>query len=840
MMKLNLIAATYENIWPFKNKKLSLFFREWNYLIKAPIGTGKSFLFFDWPTYWLYKSSSRNILNIQSKTWAVKLLFSVDWVYYFVVRNLKQGKSRDSTSSHLYTFWVDPVNFLDNIPDKSLLQKDIDIEFELKKQNLLLQEVTMKNEADLQQHLNMLLPPQEVFVSTIFLLQDSQNIFEMQPSERLEVLKNVFWLLSIDESKEIVKDKRTEVRYQIKAYQDTSAYEDKLQRYLDQILHYLTSLENNEISKQFLWGVVSQKEELEIFKEKLSINNFSFPEELSSFVPLVEGKVKEIQTFYQEKKARLQAYQEQQKGLQNEIQKVLKEMEEKVIEEKSIKDKLASIKPEVLEQLKQTKKSFQDKQSKLEEQAETVPCKSFYDKYHEELSLQERSVFSLRFNYQFVQELMQIWTMLKSKIEVGEKEINYLKQKSVSEEENLKVKLKSLQDKKAFYDQQLQLVQERLVNFTKQIDDEAVFDCEQIHWTCPFVRLINKQHFDEREKEKAKFQKEKEELEAKVLDEKLDEEIQKIQNILKNPQDIQKEIQPLLDKNKRYQFQIETLRAFFGVVDHKKLWELFKEYEQLEEELRKIEKQIVDQEELQEQQEKYQQALIQIVASIEGYEKQKISLEEQVSSLQEKVTWLESEISQEPKDQISEVSQTLASYVQVINSLRTAITEYSDLQVKMKWLLEDEKMLNNLYTILNKDLLLFVLGEYLPVLTDIINGYLSSVVDYHISIKLKEVSEKLELETKVIDEKWEREIKSLSWWQKTILKLVWMLAISSYMNTEMLFLDETVNNLDVETVWKVAQMLDDFVKQREMKFYTITHNSEIQSMKIWNSTIEIV
>jgi hypothetical protein len=35
-------------------------------------------------------------------------------------------------------------------------------------------------------------PPKEVFVSTIFLLQDSENIFEMQPSERLEVLKNVF------------------------------------------------------------------------------------------------------------------------------------------------------------------------------------------------------------------------------------------------------------------------------------------------------------------------------------------------------------------------------------------------------------------------------------------------------------------------------------------------------------------------------------------------------------------------------------------------------------------------------------------------------------------------
>ena len=66
-----------------------------------------------------------------------------------------------------------------------------------------------------------------------------------------------------------------------------------------------------------------------------------------------------------------------------------------------------------------------------------------------------------------------------------------------------------------------------------------------------------------------------------------------------------------------------------------------------------------------------------------------------------------------------------------------------------------------------------------------------------------------------------------------------MLAISSYLKTEMLFLDETVNNLDVETVGKVAQLLDGFVKQRQMKFYVITHNTEIQWMSIWNQIIEL-
>jgi len=68
-------------------------------------------------------------------------------------------------------------------------------------------------------------------------------------------------------------------------------------------------------------------------------------------------------------------------------------------------------------------------------------------------------------------------------------------------------------------------------------------------------------------------------------------------------------------------------------------------------------------------------------------------------------------------------------------------------------LTEEEKILSNLYTILNKELLLFVLSEYLPVLSEIINTYLVNVVDYQISIKLKETSEQLELETKIIDSK---------------------------------------------------------------------------------------
>ncbi|HCB51061.1 TPA: hypothetical protein DEP21_00475 [Patescibacteria group bacterium] len=69
--------------------------------------------------------------------------------------------------------------------------------------------------------------------------------------------------------------------------------------------------------------------------------------------------------------------------------------------------------------------------------------------------------------------------------------------------------------------------------------------------------------------------------------------------------------------------------------------------------------------------------------------------------------------------------------------------------------------------------------------------------------------------------------------------MVWMIAISSYINSPILFLDETINNLDIDTVSKVADMLEDFVKQKNMKLYTVTHNQQIQDMNIWDQTIEI-
>ena len=839
-MQLNLVAVSYQNIWPFRDKLLSIIFDKWNYLIKAPIWTGKSFLFFDGPTYALYKFWTRNLLNIQSETWFIKLLFSLNWELYFVVRNLKKWKAKDSTISHLYNCSLTEEEFLKRIEYTNPLNPWLDIENVLKSQEWILEEVVFKNETDLQQHLDSILPPQEVFESTIFLLQDSKNIFEMQPSERLEVLKNVFWLLWIDESKDLVKDKHKEVTLQIKALQDTSNYETKMNNYLSIILQDFSVLDNKLISKDIVASSRDEIDELKMLKENLSINNFSIPEECFSFILPLQEVIKDLKEEYQKKQATLSAYQEQNRWFESQILSIQREISSSKYWIEDIDKKLSNIDPKLLDFLRSEKKKYQDSQDDLEKQAENDKCKSFYEENREILNLSLRSDFNLRMNQQFIHELMAQWTSLKSKNELLEKQLQNLDEREKLEQESLKNQEKTLLERKTMYDNQLKSLNERLETFEKQVESEAEFSCEKINSQCPFIRVINKQHFEQREQDKKKIIDEKDVLEQKIKNEDFDKKLEDIKQKLQNPQTtVQDERKSIKDEQIKNNKAMDLLRDFLKVVDYKKIDELNETFKQNEIQIKDLEKKIIQQEELQSSQESLKQEKIRLETSIKQKDEQIITIEKQKKELREKITQISDEIAKHPSAEISEVENNLQEYVSTIQLLKLLIEDYNKMQVNLKNLIEEEKKLKILYWILNKDLLLFVLGEYLPVLTEIINSYLSSVTDYQITIQLNESKEKLELETKIIDDRGERDVKSLSWWQRTLLKLVWMLAISSYLKTEMLFLDETVNNLDIDTVWKVAQMLDDFVKQRQMKFYTITHNSEIQWIKIWNSVLEV-
>jgi hypothetical protein len=131
---------------------------------------------------------------------------------------------------------LNDASFKDKFEDK-IISENIDIQELLQDDKTInIEEIKFKNETDLQLHLGSFLEPREVFSSTVFLMQDNDNIFEMVPADRLNVLKNVFGLIGIDEAKEKIMEKKREIVAQIKANEDSSKYDVKLRKLIEEYL----------------------------------------------------------------------------------------------------------------------------------------------------------------------------------------------------------------------------------------------------------------------------------------------------------------------------------------------------------------------------------------------------------------------------------------------------------------------------------------------------------------------------------------------------------------------------------------------------------------------------
>lgn len=70
------------------------------------------------------------------------------------------------------------------------------------------------------------------------------------------------------------------------------------------------------------------------------------------------------------------------------------------------------------------------------------------------------------------------------------------------------------------------------------------------------------------------------------------------------------------------------------------------------------------------------------------------------------------------------------------HDMEIIVNEFKQHQLETQQLKEQETILGNLYNIFSKELLLIVIQDHLPVLNDIINNYLSQIVDYQINLHL--------------------------------------------------------------------------------------------------------
>ena len=90
------------------------------------------------------------------------------------------------------------------------------------------------------------------------------------------------------------------------------------------------------------------------------------------------------------------------------------------------------------------------------------------------------------------------------------------------------------------------------------------------------------------------------------------------------------------------------------------------------------------------------------------------------------------------------------------------MSEYKVGKQEIEVLIAQEKRLNELYNIFSKELLYLVLENSIPLLNEIINTYLSQVVDYSLSLNIIEENQKISMEAIIEDEKGKRDVAALS------------------------------------------------------------------------------
>lgn len=73
-------------------------------MIQSPVGTGKSFLFFDGIVFGLYTELERKVVNANCDDADIYIIFSVADEVYMLHRNITPTKSSQSVKSKLFSY----------------------------------------------------------------------------------------------------------------------------------------------------------------------------------------------------------------------------------------------------------------------------------------------------------------------------------------------------------------------------------------------------------------------------------------------------------------------------------------------------------------------------------------------------------------------------------------------------------------------------------------------------------------------------------------------------------------------------------------------------------------
>lgn len=206
--------------------------------------------------------------------------------------------------------------------------------------------------------ISSLLPPREVFVNTAFLMQDSGNIFELTPANRLLVLKNIFGLLGIDEMKDKMSGIKRDIQTEKKILSDFSQKDDKLKNGLTKLRKLILFFQEKIDIQAFDFQKYQESfSDLELVYDKVNIEKFALDEQFMVFYQELEKYIttqsKEYTTLQTQKEQKEQQFQ----TLHHQEQEQKSLLKQFADEKETLEKKIQGSNPEELEQLKTEKKN---------------------------------------------------------------------------------------------------------------------------------------------------------------------------------------------------------------------------------------------------------------------------------------------------------------------------------------------------------------------------------------------------------------------------------------------------------------------------------------------------
>lgn len=539
-------------------------------------------MFFDGPVFGLYKYSSRNMLSIKAKEGYVKALFEAGDAYFLITRAITRTKSGgDSVKSRL--FKIDETDAastisraLASIPD--VVNEDLDIEDILRSSGIVIEEESFKNESDLNAVLTSFLPPREVYTSTTFLMQDSENMFEMTPADRINVFKNIFNLLNIDEAKEILADAKKQTSADLKSRRNVDDVNAKLHRLIDDYIE--------NISRNRDWisdDILSHATDWELVKNKLGIENFDIASLPLAARQILAESYDQKRSAFQSMLGKLQALEKQATTISNEIEKNIQQKKKTLNEIELLEKKLHTDHSATIKKLQYEKQSLASSQEAI---VQALPLQQ----------LNMSSVYELN---SYISELTQKGRMLKQTKELWEQKFSLIEKKLVDITEN-----------RNNLEKQLELVDSN--------DNKQKFICNLIgDKPCPYVDLINSAYAKNITQQKELLTKQLSNLDAGAVQSEKEA-------IVKELELAQKEYEGAIEAYKRFDF--------------KKIKEEIDRYSEVDQLRQKIDKELLSLEKEKELHEGYKQQHTQLLASLGHYDETAASLEKQLTELNQEIS----------------------------------------------------------------------------------------------------------------------------------------------------------------------------------------------------------